>query len=522
VLDLNRILLFVALLSPTVILLRTARRAALNRSWRAAAAAVLVITTAAIWIAPAYAGFVGAVLWLLLLVLPVIGVRRGFELAAQHRYASARQIMALTGLLHPAPALADQHTIMAALEAASKGDRDTALKLLDRLSRRQSRFALQAVAQTYRIRGDWEGLLAFCREHVPLVSAGTDPALLPLYFRALGETGAIDDLVLQFAGRAPILQEAPEHQSTLDACLMLVLAFCGRTAALRRLFAARLDTLHPDVQEFWLGTSELASAERTSGRTRLERLRTSTDNALLRADIVQRLSAPGRLLPPLVTAATEATLQRLERNVDARPVSILAPRRGVSPAVVTFIALNAGMFALEIAGGGSMNTDALHRLGALEPFAVLARGEYWRLLTALFLHFGSLHLLINCYALYVLGPPLERSLGSLRFASAYLLAGLGSSAGVVALWQLQWTQADMLVGASGSVMGIVGAWAGYLMRNHRAPGARRRLSSIALIVAIQSAFDLYTPQVSMGAHLCGLATGVFLGLVLTPAERDER
>ena len=79
----------------------------------------------------------------------------------------------------------------------------------------------------------------------------------------------------------------------------------------------------------------------------------------------------------------------------------------------------------------------------------------------------------------------------------------------------------MLVGASGSVMGIVGAWAGYLLRHHHVPGARRRLSSIALIVGIQTAFDLCTPQVSMAAHLCGLLTGVAAGLLLAPAEHAE-
>ena len=142
------------------------------------------------------------------------------------------------------------------------------------------------------------------------------------------------------------------------------------------------------------------------------------------------------------------------------------------------------MFLVEIATGGATNPMTLHRLGALEPWAVLAGHQYWRLFGALFLHYGAIHLLFNAYALYVLGPPLEASIGTVRFAICYLLAGIGSSVSVVLLWRLGWTQADVLVGASGCVMGVVGALAGWLLRHPHAPMARRRLTNIAIIVAL--------------------------------------
>ena len=69
-----------------------------------------------------------------------------------------------------------------------------------------------------------------------------------------------------------------------------------------------------------------------------------------------------------------------------------------------------------------------------------------------------------------------------------------------------------LVGASGSIMGIVGAWAGFLLRHRHAPQAKQRLANIAMIVAIQIAFDLSTPQVSMAAHMCGLIADSFSDL----------
>jgi membrane associated rhomboid family serine protease len=187
-----------------------------------------------------------------------------------------------------------------------------------------------------------------------------------------------------------------------------------------------------------------------------------------------------------------------------------------APAVLIFILLNAVAFLLEISVGDWNNPEVLHRVGALEPYSVVVQHEYWRFVTALFLHGGLLHLGFNLFALYVLGPPLERSIGTMRFVACYLISGLASGAGVVGLTLMGLVQPAQLIGASGSIMGIVGAWAGFLTRHRDAPHAKQRLANVAVIVAIQIAFDLSTPQVSMAAHLCGLIAGFLLGLVLAP------
>ena len=187
-----------------------------------------------------------------------------------------------------------------------------------------------------------------------------------------------------------------------------------------------------------------------------------------------------------------------------------------APAVLVLILLNAVTFLFEISFGDLNDSEVLHRVGALEPYAVVVQGEYWRLFTALFLHGGFTHLLFNIFALYILGPPLERSIGTMRFVVCYLISGLASSAGVVGLTMLGFVQVSQLVGASGCIMGIVGALAGFLVRHRHAPQAKQRLGNIVLIIVIQVAFDLSTPQVSMAAHLCGLIAGFFLGLILAP------
>jgi membrane associated rhomboid family serine protease len=191
-----------------------------------------------------------------------------------------------------------------------------------------------------------------------------------------------------------------------------------------------------------------------------------------------------------------------------------------APAVLVLILLNAAAFLFETSLGNSNDPDVLHQLGALEPYAVLVQGEYWRLFTALFLHAGLLHLLFNLFALYVLGPPLERSIGAIRFGMCYLISGLASSAGVVLLTVIGLMQVSQLVGASGCIMGIVGAWAGFLLRHRHIPHAKQRLANVLMIIAIQTAFDLSTPEVSMAAHLCGLIAGFVLGLILAPGRGD--
>ena len=219
-------------------------------------------------------------------------------------------------------------------------------------------------------------------------------------------------------------------------------------------------------------------------------------------------------------------LQRLEsRRATANEGRLFQPREQAvdrahtrhAPIVLFFIAANVLVFAIELMRQSTAaDSTVLYRLGALDYYSVVFRHQYWRLLTALFLHYGIVHLLFNLFALYVLGPPLERAIGSIRFAVCYLVSGLGSTTGVIWLTILHRVEPSELVGASGSIMGIVGAWAGFLLRHRHAPRARERLLNILFIVAVQTAFDIYTPEVSLPAHICGLITGFIVGILISP------
>ncbi|HEX4632106.1 MAG TPA: rhomboid family intramembrane serine protease [Chthoniobacterales bacterium] len=512
--DLNHILLFIACISPLVMLAQTLRRGGLYRSWRLASFAVLLVTGVAWLMNRDTAGFVGGGAWLALLLLPSVGLRKVSELANHQRYAAARRLSRPLRLVHPSASLRLQEELFRGLELAQTGDFSAALSILAPLRNNQTNVGRQAIAQSFRLRGEWSELVGWIRSEVPAAIRRIDFALMPIYLRALGECGMRDELVLEFGSM--LAATSPSHQPawSYHANMRTVLAFCGRLA---RTDHVPLSGLPHDVCEFWLGTDELAAGEISPGRLRLEKLRSATADQLVLSEIAQRLDTAELIVKTPLSGPGFALLDWIEQS-ERPPPSAFGSGTQITSAVAIFIALNLIMFLAEMKLGGSTNPLTLHRLGAMEPWAIRYGGQYWRMLTSLFLHYGPLHLLFNLYALFVIGPGLERIIGSIRFAFYYLLAGIGSSIGVFLLRLSDLSRPEQLVGASGCVMGIVGVWAGYLVRHRHEPFAGRRLKNIVLIVAIQTAFDLSTPQISMTAHLSGLLTGVVLGLL--PGSRS--
>jgi rhomboid protease GluP len=511
--DLNHILLFIACISPLFMLAQTLRRGGLYRSWRLASLSVLLVTGVAWFMNRDTAGFVGGGAWLALLLLPAIGIRKVAELTSQQRYASARRLSRPLRFLHPSTALRLQAELCRGLQLAQPGNVSAAIAVLNPLCNNDTNVGRQAIAQQFRLHGEWDNLIGWIRSDVPAAIRRADFALMPLYLRALGECGMRDELVLEFGTMLATASPSQQPAWSYNASLRTVLSFCGR---LRARDGEITRSLPAELREFWIATDEMAAGEISSGRARLEKLQATTTDRLLLSEIGQRLDAIEPIGRIPLSPPGFALLHRIEQSDWPAATVFGSDTRRPTIAVVIFTVLNLVMFGIEVKLGGSTSPYTLHRLGAMEPWAIRYGGEYWRMLTALFLHFGPLHLLFNLYALYVIGPGLERIIGSVRFAILYLLTGLGSSAGVLILKWSQSFRPEQLVGASGCVMGMVGVWAGYLLRHRYEPFAGRRLKNIVVIVAIQTAFDLSTPQISMAAHLSGLATGVLLGLLFGP------
>ncbi|HYO13813.1 MAG TPA: rhomboid family intramembrane serine protease [Thermoanaerobaculia bacterium] len=169
-------------------------------------------------------------------------------------------------------------------------------------------------------------------------------------------------------------------------------------------------------------------------------------------------------------------------------------------------------FGLELLTGGV--TGSLSEAGANYAPAV-AGGQYWRLVTSMFLHGGILHLALNGWALYQLGGLFEIWLGSVRLLVVYFASGIaGSIASVL------WTEGPS-VGASGAIFGLLGALIAFLLRRHEAltPGAKSLLMQLVMWAVINVFFGFSTPGIDNAAHLGGCAAGLLLGLVLRERRR---
>jgi len=151
--------------------------------------------------------------------------------------------------------------------------------------------------------------------------------------------------------------------------------------------------------------------------------------------------------------------------------------------------------------------DTLLRLGAKDP-VLLAEGQYWRLLTPMFLHVGIVHFGFNSYFLYIVGYQIERLLGAQWFMLVYLLAGLGGNIASAAF------SVNMSAGASSALFGLLGA--GFLLertvgsRIKQLTGRRPKNRAYAMTLVINLGLGLLIPFIDNSAHLGGLITGCLL------------
>ena len=196
--------------------------------------------------------------------------------------------------------------------------------------------------------------------------------------------------------------------------------------------------------------------------------------------------------------------------------SVRAPRTITGGAIsmqagavsMVLLGINVVVYVLQRATEGNINS--VFQLGAMQGFAV-ADGDYWRLLSAAFLHASILHIAFNMYALYLFGPYVERALGTMRFVVAYLTMAVASSVFVYWLTEPQ----IVTIGASGAVFGLFGLALVLLIRTGQ------DVRGLLVLLAI-NAFISLQGNISWQGHLGGFITGTLLGVALAYAPRERR
>ncbi len=182
------------------------------------------------------------------------------------------------------------------------------------------------------------------------------------------------------------------------------------------------------------------------------------------------------------------------------------------------LAVNVAVFVVSVAMGdglvrGSVALDGLLIEGALFGPAVDQGGEWWRIITSGFLHYGAIHLAFNMYALWILGPTFERSLGSLRFALTYLASLLGGAFGALLV-----SPDALTAGASGAIFGLLGV----AVISQRSLGISLWQTGLGYVLLLNLLITFGVSNISVGGHMGGLVVGLLAGWLVYEGTRRVR
>ena len=211
-------------------------------------------------------------------------------------------------------------------------------------------------------------------------------------------------------------------------------------------------------------------------------------------------------------ATTGRPTRRAPAHVRAERKVTFAMRRGEPIVTWTLIGINVVVYLITVAQGFGINSPGGKLFNNWDLYGpAVAAGDWWRLITAAFLHANIVHIGFNMLAIGWLGAPVERYVGHLRYLGIYIVSGLAGSAGALVL-----TPNAHTVGASGAVFGILGA---LLIIEYQQTG---RITGQAFsLIVINLVFSFTFSGISVGGHIGGLIGGIASMLALSRFGRTH-
>nr|MBA3873374.1 rhomboid family intramembrane serine protease [Anaerolineae bacterium] len=452
--DANLVFLFMAGLSSIFTLWRAlfVFPVKYNRGWIAVSAGILLIAMVGWLVIPAQIGYVVGVLWLVLALVPSLAQRLALSWDTQGRYAAALRVATLARVLHPAGQLRYLPDVIRSHWYMTDGKYDDAKVILQRLSDNPAT-EFYGTSMQFWLANDYEGMMHWLESHYTGDAFRLDPNVIMRYLFSLGTTGDLNRMLSEFNNYRSTLERSTAH---LNYGLLYIFSACGCVPQVEQLVANAFQTFKPELKQQWLAMTQVAAGDVEQGKATLTELLNAQDGQVRRS-VQNVLARPTIQADTVLSAESKALLtqmtqqyQNYQRYARGQAPSRLR-RQYVTIALIVVIVI---VYLLEIQQGGDMDTETLYRMGALWPPAVIQGGEWWRLITVMFLHFGLLHVALNLVALIVIGPSVESMLGRVRYTIVYFVTGIGSAYAAVLFTQLNWVPPMVYVGASGAIMGL--------------------------------------------------------------------
>jgi rhomboid protease GluP len=448
---------------------------------------------------------------------------------AEH-WSLARALYEVADVLAPGTGAREEKRLAAAFAEIHAGHVDEAISALrivrDRAPPPAHRAIDEHITMIYMTAWRWAQAIEHAEATLLRSAGGSEAATRSMQVRevsaslwveligAYGRVGDLDSAASMLEAFEAEMGEQPQAAPLIHRARLVFLAMCGQLDAVRTLAApSHARHMRKAARRYWVGVAAERAGQRDVATAELQHAVAASRGRSRRMAQAALEACPGSTPAELSAEATAVAEHAARRPVPTWRVPPQPWLTWIWCAACAAVALAMSAF------GDAADVGTLVRSGAVVR-TLVTEGQWWRLATAVFVHVGVVHVVVNLIGLWVIGRLAEETFGKLRAAFLFAACGvagaaasyLGASAGISA-------------GASGAIVGLLGAVLGEFTfhRAHFAGAVRNGMwGALVVVVVATLAVGSQVPEIDQWAHVAGLLCGLLLGQVVSPRHRVGR